>query len=196
MMSDGSPRFPNKLLIIGALFTVVGGVLLLWSFGYLERILAAWPLLPLIGGLSLLYLRFFRDGSDHYVFFGTSLALSGILFLLVTTAVPASLSRVWPLFMTIVGLSLFAYGMRKHGTVRVTFTIPGVAILVLSIVFLPFSLELIGTEFASFVSTWWPALFVAIGIGLVLSHFLRPVEGSGEEGEVHESGRTDLIEDE
>lgn len=172
-MSDHGPRFPNKFLVIGTVFTLVGGLLLLWTFGYLNKLLAAWPIVPLAAGLVLLYFRLFRNGPDHYVFFGTTLALGGLLFLLVTTAVPAALGQIWPLFMTVVGVSLFVYGLRKKGTVRITFTIPGAAIVILSLVFLPFSLELIGTEFVLFVSTWWPTLFLAIGIALIVSHFVR-----------------------
>jgi hypothetical protein len=158
----------------------------------MQRVLAAWPLLPLAGGLVLIYLRFFRHGPDHYVFFGTSLSLAGALFLVVTTVAPVALVQIWPLFMTIVGLSLFAYGLRKAGVTRVTFTIPGVAIVVLSAVFLPFSLDLIGTEFVDFVSTWWPALFVSIGLGLILAHFLRGQQpADSDSGEASQESDSD-----
>lgn len=172
-MDERSPRFPNKLAIIGVFFVLVGGVLLLWTAGYLQRFVSLWPLLPLIVGLVLLYFRVFRRGPDYYVFLGTSLLLAGLLFLLTSTALPVEMARIWPLFMTIIGVALLLYGVRKRGGTRVTFTVPGGAMILLSLVFLPFSLELVTTDFAAFVAVWWPVLLVIMGLALVFVHVGR-----------------------
>ena len=172
-MSERSPRFPNKLAIIGAFFILVGGVLLLWTAGYLQRFENLWPLVPLLAGLVLLYFRIFRSAPDYYVFLGTSLSLTGILFLLVTTIVQVDLMRIWPLFMTVIGIALLFYGFRKAGPSRVTFTVPGGAMVLLSGIFLPFSLELVSADFANFVAVWWPLLLVVMGIALIFVHVGR-----------------------
>jgi hypothetical protein len=179
-MGDRSARFPNKLLVIGVAFTLVGVVLLLWTFGYLEGVSAMWPVAPLIGGLILLYLFFLKGGHDYYLFLGMSLALSGALLLLTTTVLPAPLMEIWPVFMMIIGVSLFLYGGRKSGTAKVSVTIPGIAMLVLSLVFLPFSLDLVTVGFVQFVGRWWPVMFVVIGLGLGIAHFIKEKGTSAE----------------
>ncbi len=180
-MSERYPRFPNKLLVLGVFFLLVGGLLLLWTFGYLNRFSATWPVIPLIAGLVLLYFRVFRTGPDYYLFVGTALVLAGALLLLTRTAFPAELIRIWPLFMTIVGVSMFIYGRRKSGAVRVTFTVPGAAMVLLSAVFLTFALELLTVDFVRFVSRWWPIILVLLGLSLVIAHVLRSAPG-GEPG--------------
>ena len=67
-MSRTGPRFPNKLLVISVFFLLCGAVLMLWTSGYLHKLEALWPLLPLLAGLILLYFRIFRKGPDYYVF--------------------------------------------------------------------------------------------------------------------------------
>lgn len=172
-MQERRPRFPNKLVVIGVFFVVAGGVLLLWTAGYLQRFSTLWPLAPLLAGLVLLYLRIARTGPDYYVFLGTSLLLAGVLLLLTNTAVPIELIRIWPLFMTIIGVALLFYGFRKEGASRVTFTVPGGAMVLLSAVFLPFALDLVSADFAAFVSVWWPVLLIVVGLVLMGAHLSK-----------------------
>ncbi len=178
------PRFPNKLIVIGVSFVLAGLVLLLWTAGFLETVASLWPVAAIVGGLVLLYLRVFRDGRDSYLFFGMSLLFSGLLLLAAITAVPVALGSVWPLFLTIIGLALFLYGMRKRGGSRVTFVTPGAAMVLLSFVFLPFSLGIVSARFSEVVRVWWPVLFVLVGGVLVIAHLGRrrlPVAEDEEE---------------
>ncbi|MFP4113045.1 MAG: LiaF transmembrane domain-containing protein [Spirochaetota bacterium] len=172
-MQERSPRFPNKLAIIGVFFVLFGGVLLLWTAGYLHRFISLWPLVPIIVGLVLLYFRVFQSGPDYYVFIGTSLLLAGLILLLAATALQVELGRIWPLFMTVIGVAFLAYGFRKQGASRVTFTVPGGAMTILSLIFLPFSLELVRVDFSSFVAVWWPVLLVIVGLVLIFAHLGR-----------------------
>ncbi len=158
---------------MGVSFVLVGGVLLLWTGGHLQRLGALWSLAPVLVGLVLLYYRVFRSGPDYYVFLGTSLLLTGILLLLVGTVVPVPLARIWPIFMTVIGVALLFYGLRKRGASRVTFTIPGVAMVLLSALFLPFSLDLVTADFAESVAVWWPVLLVVVGLLLIVMHVRR-----------------------
>jgi hypothetical protein len=173
LMQERRPRFPNKLAVIGVFFVVAGGVLLLWTAGYLQGFITLWPLLPLLVGLVFLYLRIVRSGPDYYVFLGISLLLAGTLLLVTNTAVPVDLGRIWPLFMTIIGVALLFYGFRKEGASRVTFTVPGGAMVLLSAVFLPFAFDLVSADFAAFVTVWWPVLLIVVGIVLIAAHVSR-----------------------
>jgi hypothetical protein len=172
-MSGSQPRFPNKFVVLGVSFVLVGTVLLIWTAGFLDRVAALWPLLPLLAGLVVSYYGIFRHGPDYYIFAGTSLVLGGVLLLLTTTVLPTTLARIWPLFMTIIGVAMLAYGLRKRTITRLTFTIPGGAMIFLSGLFLPFSLELVQMDFADFVAVWWPAIFVLAGGSLLFAHLFR-----------------------
>lgn len=169
-MSAETPRFPNKYVVMGVFLVLAGGILLLWTAGLLVRFANLWSVAPLVAGLVLLYYRVFRAGPDYYVFLGTSLVLSGLLFLLTATALPVEMGRIWPLFLTIIGVALVAYGLRRSSPSRVTFTVPGIGMILLSGLFLPFSLELVSTDFAVFVRIWWPGLLVVAGLILVATH--------------------------
>jgi hypothetical protein len=172
-MGPSHPRFPNKLAIMGVSFILAGGILLLWTGGHLQRLGVLWALLPLLTGLALLYYRIYRSGPDYYVFLGTSLLLTGLLLLVVGTVAPVPLARIWPVFMTVIGVALMSYGFRKRGSSRVTFTIPGGAMILLSALFLPFSLDIVTADFAESVAVWWPILLVIVGLTLIVMHLRR-----------------------
>lgn len=72
---------------------------------------------------------------------------------------------------------MFIYGRRKSGAVRVTFTVPGAGMVLLSAVFLTFALELLTVDFVRFVSRWWPIILVLLGLSLVVAHVLRSASG-------------------
>ena len=172
-MTGSPPRFPNKFVVLGASFVLTGAVLLLWTGGFLVGVTALWPVLPLLAGLVAFYYGVFRGEADYYVFVGTGVALGSLLLLLTTTILPTTLDRIWPLFMTIIGVAMLAYGVRKQTLARLSFTIPGAAMILLSCLFLPFSLEIVAVEFTRFVAVWWPAVFVLVGLTLLVAHLLR-----------------------
>jgi hypothetical protein len=171
------PRFPNKYVVIGTAFVLVGLLLLLFTVGEVRNPTHLWPLAVLIAGLVLLYYRIFRGGPDSYLFLGVASVLSSLLLLVTRLIVPLQLTAIWPFFMTICGLALLLYGLRKRGYTRLSLTIPGIATLLLSGLFLPFSLGLIEEPFAQVVTDWWPLIFIVLGITLVVLHLARDKAG-------------------
>ncbi|WP_455381051.1 hypothetical protein, partial [Salinispira pacifica] len=78
-MPRNRPRFPNKLLIFGVLFLLIGLVLLLRTLGYIPQLTALWPLIFFLCGMTLLYFTFvLRRGPESYVFVGMFLGLGGL----------------------------------------------------------------------------------------------------------------------
>ncbi len=169
----GRPRFPNKYVVIGTSFVLAGLLLLLWTVGEVRNPTHLWPILLLVAGLVFLYFRIFRGGPDSYLFLGVASLLSGLLLLITTIVVPLELTAIWPFFMTICGVSLVLYGLRKRGYTRLSLTIPGIATLLLSLLFLPFSLGLVNQPFAEVVTVWWPLILVVLGITLLVLHLAR-----------------------
>ncbi|TVQ40564.1 MAG: hypothetical protein EA384_02505 [Spirochaetaceae bacterium] len=160
--------FHSKLLFFGLASVLAGALLLLGTLGYLPAAGIFWPTVLILLGLWMLYASFFRNARESHVFSGFFLTLGGSLVLLMNTILTRfALERIWPVFMTIAGVSLFGYAMKKAPVHRVALTIPACAIIVLSLVFLFFSLGLADVEFIQFVALWWPSLFVLVGLVLI-----------------------------
>ncbi len=169
-----SQRFPHKFLVFGITFVLIGSVLLLRTAGVMPDTWALWTVIPLIVGLMLLYLAFAKDGPEGYVFVGMILTLVGLVFLLLNTVMSSvELARIWPLFMTIAGASLAVYARSKVEPARLTLQIPAAAMVLLSAVFLMFSLNVIQHDFRRVVGAWWPVTLVAFGAFLLWLYYAR-----------------------
>lgn len=184
-MENRARRFPNKLLIIGVLLLLVGGLLLLWTFGYLRHLSALWPVVFIVLGLFVLYEVLIRGVAEVYAFPGMLMALGGLYFLLGNSFMPwHSLIRIWPVFMMIAGISIVPYALLKEGYARAVLLVPSIAIIVLSLIFLPFSLRIVSVRFVRFASDWWPLLVVLLGAVFLVAHFVRSKRrGRGEDVE-------------
>jgi hypothetical protein len=166
------PTYAQTLLVVGAAITVAGGILLLWSLGYLPGLGNLWPLPFLLAGLFMLFLAYVRGKSKRFIIPGMILSLGGTFFLLLNTILrEKGMERIWPFFMLITGLSLIPYGMREKGAARTAIIIPGIFIAVLSLTFLPFSLGATGIGFRAFVQEWWPLILVGLGLAFIASFF-------------------------
>jgi hypothetical protein len=131
-----------------------------------------WPLALVAAGLVLLYLAYVRGRSSRYILPGMLFTLGGLFFLLVETVLGwGALERVWPAFMLITGLSLFAWGLRLKPKARSAIMVPGLFIAALGLLLFPFSLQRQRGGLAAFVGRWWPLVLVVIGLVLVTSFF-------------------------
>ncbi|HUI69818.1 MAG TPA: hypothetical protein VL354_04810 [Spirochaetia bacterium] len=166
------PRYPNKFLVLGVAGVVVGGLLLLWNFGYLPQPGQLWPVPVLIAGLFFLYLAWPRKHSDTWIIPGMVLTLAGLVFLLANTVLSGgSLKRIWPVFMLITGISLVPYGLRKKASARAAIMVPAIFISCLALFFLLFSLHREEGGLVAFVRQWWPMILVVLGVALIISFF-------------------------
>lgn len=188
-------KISGKFLLFGSGFLVIGVLLLLYTTGTIPQLGKYWPVTLIAAGLIILYQVFVKKGWESYVFFGMIMTLSGIFFLLLNTVLTGvGVRRIWPVFMFITAVSLFSYGMRKKGANRISLILPALFFAFLSVLFLPFSLDLTDISFAEFVAVWWPGLFVLAGLALILSHVLRKNERIPDESKTgEENGLNDLV---
>ena len=164
----------QKRLVFGAVFSLLGVLLLLRTTGNIPTYSALWPAFLVVLGLLLLYFSLVRGASERYILLGMVCALVGLYVLLSKTILSEKdLRKFWPIFMTIVGVSFIPYGYKKRGNARIALLVPAWAIIALSLVFLFFSLGLSDTPFRAVIATWWPVVFIIIGVVLVLSFFKR-----------------------
>ena len=75
----------QKRLVFGAVFSLLGILLLLRTTGNLPTVSALWPVFLIILGLLLLYFNLVRGASERYLLLGMICTLVGIFFLLSKT---------------------------------------------------------------------------------------------------------------
>jgi hypothetical protein len=166
-------RFPRKMLVAGAIFLVAGGSLLLRTTGFLTANLSLWPAGLVFVGVFLLHRVYFRQGADAHVFSGIFLSLAGSFLLVLNTGVLESdFKQFWPLFMLFAGVSLFFFGLKKKGGARARMTVPALALVLLALLFLLFSLRIVPVSLRGFVVIWWPGILVFAGIMLIVLDIL------------------------
>ena len=165
------PRFqlPRKMLIAGSLFLLAGGALLLRTTGFLTANLSLWPLVLVFIGLFLLHRVYFKNGADAHIFSGIFLILVGAFLLVLNAGVLESdMQQFWPFFMLFAGVSLFFFAIKKTGAARLGMIIPAIAIILLSLFFLLFSLHIVSISLRQFVVIWWPGILVFAGAMLII----------------------------
>jgi hypothetical protein len=159
----------NRRVLVGLGLLCAGGALLLVTTGVLTIGALILPLLLLIVGVLLFWRAILPSGRDSNAFAGTVLALTGGFWVLWESALPAvTASTIWPVFMTIVGIALVVYGVKKGDEYKLTLVTPGVAIVILSVVFMLFSLDIIEASLARVAAVWWPILLVVIGVMILV----------------------------
>lgn len=159
----------NRRVLVGLGLLFAGGALLLVTTGVLTIGALILPLLLLVAGVLLFWRAILPSGRDSNAFAGTVLALTGGFWVLWESALPAvTASTIWPVFMTIVGIALVVYGLKKGDEYRFTLVTPGVAIVILSAIFMLFSLDVIKTSLARVAAVWWPLLLVVIGVMILV----------------------------
>jgi len=168
-MKQDQNRRRHRPLLFGVIFLFLGASLLLRTTGNLNGVLALWPIVLVFLGVSLLFKVYFRDGRESYVFAGLFLFLAGAFLLIVNTQIlDIKLRQIWPFFMLFAGFSLLAYGLKSSGSAKARMMIPALSIILLSAVFLLFSLGVVNVSLRLFVVMWWPAIFVFAGIILIV----------------------------
>jgi len=161
-------------VIIGFLGILAGSLLLLVSNGIIRTGALLVPLGLLGTGIALFSVGTTRDGREGAVFPGAFLTLLAIFLVLRATILSeVAILRIWPVFLSMAGIALFVYAWNKGPDFRLVIGVPAVFIIVLSIVFLLFSMDVVRVGFLDFVLAWWPFLLVFAGIITLWSHYNR-----------------------
>ncbi|MDX9801669.1 MAG: hypothetical protein RBT69_10075 [Spirochaetia bacterium] len=172
---------PEKLLAGGTVFILIGLFLLLMTTGVFTGRELIWPFFIILPGFYFIFRAFSGKGREANILPGMFLTLSGIYMLLAGTILKThELKKIWPIFMLISGISLIPYGFKKKKIYRTKIFVPSIAIILLSLFFLPFSLKLMTIKFLTVTIVWWPVLFIIMGLVLV-SVFISKQYGNKNE---------------
>lgn len=168
----------EDVLFISALAAILLGIgFLLFTTNAYETALRAWPILVIAAGGCLLYVALVRRASSIIFFGGLLFVLEGGLFLLIPP-LGWTIRKAWPLVMSVAGLVGLVTGLARWRKPRAAFIVPSVGFALLGLIFSAFSFGMVGVNFGSFVSTWWPTLLIAGGVSLFVAYGLSPARGS------------------
>ena len=165
---------PGKLFFLGVGASLTGGLLLLLTTGVLPSVMSIWPGILILSGIYLLYRGYILPSHEGAVFIGFFLLLGGLTLVMLNTVMSwAVLGRMWPLFMMVLAVALFFYGLQKCKDYRAAYTVPAIGLFLLASFFLLFSLEIIETSFDRFISRWWPLTLIFLGLAVMLQNILK-----------------------
>jgi len=161
-----------RVLFSGILFFIAGLFFILHKF-YGAAILAITvPVLIILGGIYALYLSINHRANARYFLTGVFLFLLGVFFIFSNIILPdVGFMSMWPAFMLLFGIVLFIYSMCKRPR-QINILVPSVAIMIMAVVFIPFSFKIITVSLFKFVATWWPIIFILVGVMLLAVYFV------------------------
>lgn len=168
-MKIRSTKFLNTLLAVG-LILILAGFLLLTGFSKKQGDTSSdvWPVLILITGVVVLYLKTALKKGAAMLFCGAFLSASGIfLELLNRQILPFTMKQWWPVIVVFSGISLLGSGWFKYRKMYIAYTFPAFLLIVLGGFFLFFSFDIIRMSFRSFVSVFGPLGLIFCGALMV-----------------------------
>lgn len=166
---------PRIWAFSGVIAILSGLLLLLWTNNVLPASGVLVPVWIFVAGLSTFIYFYLFERKWRYVFLGLFACQAGVILLLLNTIAPKDyLIRFWPLGMTISGISLVPLCFKENSSSkRLALLISSVALILLSLLFLVFSMKLVKISFLEFVLSWWPLLLIIQGAVFLLIHVLR-----------------------
>ncbi|MBP5587516.1 MAG: hypothetical protein J6X37_02175 [Treponema sp.] len=85
-----------------------------------------------------------------------------------TKLIPVHMSKIWPLFMIVFGITLIPSGYLRFKKIRTVYLIPAIVLVFLGTVFSLFSFHIIKVSFRRFIAFVWPAILIAGGLFLIV----------------------------
>lgn len=164
----------NLLLGAGIAFIQIGVFLvgLLSSNTVMQRMSFHHLIWAVLGG-CLLFISIVKVRKKSMMFSGLFLVMTGtLLFFISINFIPFGLDALWPLVMVICGVSLLVSDFFVQRRVKVTQLIPAIALILMGVCCLLFSLDIVQQSFLHLASRWWPVVLIAAGICLVILFFI------------------------
>ena len=165
-----------RVLFSGILFFIAGLFFILHKFYGAALLSIAVPILIILGGIYFLYLSINHKANARYFLTGVFLFLLGVFFIFSNIVLPdVGFMSMWPAFMLLFGIVLFIYSMCKRPR-QINILVPSVAIIIMAVIFIPFSFKIITVSLFRFVAAWWPILFIVAGITLLTVYFVSCIK--------------------
>ena len=156
------------LLFSLAIVSVILGVgLLVITTGHVRASLALWPLALMILGVLYSYYAIISRWKAKTVFLGLFVFCAALIrFIAAVSSI--SVADYWPLYAIAFGICIIPSARIKHRRVSPKSIVLSSSFILLGIFFSIFSFGFSSMRFATFISRWWPALFIAAGLLLLI----------------------------
>lgn len=155
------------LFALAVLSVVCGAGLLVITTGQASAVQVYRPLLLVTIGSLFSYFSIIYRFKPKFVFLGFIMTSVALIWF-IGSVLGISPGRYWPLYVMAAGISFLpAYYMRSGKLKPSSFVISS-AFVLLGLIFSFFSFGFSSIRFKTFLSRWWPALFIASGVVLLL----------------------------
>lgn len=160
-------------LVFGLLLIIIGVSLVVLPFTnttYIHYVIRPF-IIFLIGSVGLYFTLIKRKNSA--VFFLSSLCVLYSCFIVFIDShiIEYSLMKMWPIIVIFAGVSLIFTNLYKWKKLTSSFTIPAIALCIMGVLFLLFSLDIIKIKFITAVTESLPFLIIIFGLILICLFF-------------------------
>lgn len=168
-------KYLNVILAAGFLLIFTGFIFTLCLVGKTPDFSSLIvPDLLFLAGFTNLYIYIAFRKSTFRFFLAVTLTFYGIFSsLLVYQVIKIPFARIWPVYIFIAAVTLFASGRSTGRKFSLEYDFPALCLLVIAVIFLLFSLDVIEIPFARLAIMMCPVFLMFAGVFLVLLFFQR-----------------------
>jgi len=165
---DRRTMFTYHILFSLAVVSVVFGAgLLVITTGRVNGPRVLWPLISIIAGCLFSYFAVVTRMKAKIVFLSLLVACSSLV-LFIARVLGISAASYWPLYAIAAGICILPANFIRYGKAKPSVIVISASFILLGTFFSIFSFGFSSMRFKTFISRWWPALFIASGLVLLL----------------------------
>jgi hypothetical protein len=156
------------LFSLAVVSVVLGAGLLFITTGRVSGPLVLWPLSLVAAGALSSYFAFTARLKGRFIFLSLFVTCAALIRF-IATVLGISSADYWPLFAIAAGLCMLPAHNARYGRAKPSSIVISSAFIVLGLFFSIFSFGFSSMRFKTFITRWWPALFIASGVVLLVA---------------------------
>ena len=154
------------LFSLAVVSVVLGAGLLFITTGRVNGPLVLWPLGFVAAGALASYFAVAARLKAKILFLGLFVTCSALIRFIATVLGISSVDY-WPLYAVAAGLCMLPANFVRYGRAKPSAIVISSAFIALGLFFSIFSFGFSSMRFKTFITMWWPALFIASGVVLL-----------------------------
>ncbi|MBU0926441.1 MAG: hypothetical protein KKA67_01725 [Spirochaetes bacterium] len=160
------------LFALAIVSVALGSGLLVMTTERMTGFRVVWPLIILVAGALFSYFAIIARWRAKLVFLGLLLTCSALIRF-VATVLGLSAAIYWPLYAVAAGACLLPASFLRYGKTKPSSVVLSASFAMLGVFFSIFSFGFSSMSFKTFLARWWPALFIASGLVLLLTWMVQ-----------------------
>ncbi len=169
-MDTPSIKRLNAILLSGMALIFAGLILILFIAGTVPDVqVLLLPAVLFISGFVNLFLFMTNKRTPFRLFLSLALSLNGVFASFLAFGIfPVGADELWPVYIFITALSLFASGRFTGKRFALSYDLPALMLLALGILFLLYSFDVITVPFRTLALLACPGIMICAGVFLVV----------------------------